>query len=88
MQHPLRTPSRPVSIHLRAIPFADRIRDALNAADKPDGFPSKCRSGGHKIITRSTAITLALALVDAAIADGRIDPTELLATITDDGPCR
>jgi hypothetical protein len=71
-------------VHLDAVALADRIADALNAAAierPPDAYPRHTHTGEPCQVSRSAAITLSLALVDAAIRDEMIDPAELLELV-------
>lgn len=71
-------------MHLDAIAIADRIADALNAAAierPPDAYPRHTSTGEPCKVSRAAAITLSLALVDAAIRDEMIDPADLLELV-------
>lgn len=83
MKHyPLRAPARKHELHDAAPLLADKIAERLNAAaPRHPGHPRRIRDGQPYTVTRTATITLALALVDGMLRDGRIDAGDLLELV-------
>ena len=81
-RHPLRGPARRHELHDAAPLLADTIAERLNAAaPRHPGHPCRVRDGQPYTVTRTATITLALALVDGMLRDGRIDAGDLLELV-------